>query len=263
MNGHRFELLSESNNPEQCDTTMEALRVYVLQNFKHPEDMRTYFTIPITKPYIDLPTHSSANPTKHEIKQLKKEMADAVSRCKTLAKNEKALHQLIMRICSDKVKIRLKGRSHHLEELQRHNCIWLLRSIRAVIPCLDPRLDIFVELHAARVSLYTCRQGSFQSIDHYLEVYKGHIEVIEHYQGMVGESYVHIPATTTTGEQLTIEQRQKQARDYSIAVGFLRGLDPQRYRRLLSDLVNQKHPTDLKSAYELVMNFDPNTNFDP
>lgn len=258
MNGHRFELLSESNNPEQFNITFEALRIYVIDNFQRPEDMRSYFCNPMKKTYIELPADSPANPTQKEINKLRKEMRECEKRSKTLHQNEKALFQLIMRICSDKIKIRLRGRgSHFLEAAQRANCIWLLRNIRAIIPCLDPREDVFVGLHSARVAFYNCRQGSFQSLEDYLEVFKGHVETIEHYQGVIGESYVHIPPHNTNGDNLTIEQRKKAARDYSLAVGFMRGLDPQRNRSLLALLPHQSHPTNLKSAFDMVTNYEP------
>jgi hypothetical protein len=262
MNGHQFQLVSETNNPNQFDETYEAIRVYVLDNFKYAEDMRGYFSIPMCKPTIDLPDDTSATPTKQEISRHRKQMKECDRRCKTLQRNEKALYLLIMNSCSSKLQIRLRGRCNVLGEHQRANCIWLINSIRAIIPCFDPQIDIFVALIDAKKQLYRCRQGEFQSTENYLECFQGCVEVVEHCKGTVGEHYSYVPATNPDGVELSVEERTKIARERSMAVAFIHGADRTRFRRLLDNLQHENQPTDLKSAYEMLLNYNFRSNFD-
>jgi hypothetical protein len=262
MNGHKFQLLCESNRPDEFKETYEALRVYVLENFQFPEDMVGYFSDPMYKPTLDLPADTSASPSKKEIDIWREKMKECEMRSKTLQRNEKALFVLIMKCCSPKLEIRLRGRCNHLEEHRRANCMYLFNSIRSIIPCPDPKRDIFIELHEAKVQLYRCRQGEFQSLDHYLECYQGCVELVEHYKGSVGAHYSHVDEKNLDGVVLSIDERTTIARDRSMAIAFLQGACRTRYRRLIHDLKNQKHPTDLKLAYEMLRDYDPLRNFE-
>jgi len=95
---------------------------------------------------------------------------------------------------------------------------------------------------------------------------KGWAETIEYCGGTFSESYTLIPARASNGAILTQAQRQKLARDKTLAIVFIRGVDPTRYGTLITDLANQfsmgfdNYPTDLTAAYGLVVNYKTPAN---
>jgi hypothetical protein len=254
MNAHVFELLSESNDPDQFDITWQAIRRYVEERYEYADDMRFYFQQPIETPHIDLPLGCTTRPTRQQIRNWEYATTQCNDRVKVLRRNQRALYILIWDKCSKKLQIRLNGRSHGLAA-KKYNIIWLVKNLRTMIPSFDPNRDIFASLHEARLALLTCRQYASQSNEDYFECYIGCVEVLDHFHSTVGEHYSLIESKDENGNLLTTEQRKIIARDRSLAVGFLRGADEKRYRCLLEWLKFGKHPPTLAMAYEWLNNY--------
>jgi Zinc knuckle len=91
-------------------------------------------------------------------------------------------------------------------------------------------------------------------------VFSANVQVLEYYKATISESHNLVD---DLGGTRTIEERQKIARDCTIAMAFLKGVDPRRYGTLWTDLANQKnrgndqYPQDLTAAYSMIVNYQP------
>jgi hypothetical protein len=255
INGHVLQCICESNDPHQFDNTFAAVHSYVRDNFKCPDDIGYYFRDPICSPIIELPGDTAAQPTRSEIKKLRQEMKLCDWRNQVLKCNTRALYNLLWGLCSSKLKIRLRGRPGATASYRCHNIIWFVKNARAVMPSFDIKRNLYVSLTEARVSLYSCRQSETQTPDEYLECYKGCIEVLQYYNGHVGESYLHVENIDEEGKKLTNEQRALIAQERTFAVGYLRGADKVRYKGLLEWLETGTYPNNLQTAYEWLANY--------
>jgi hypothetical protein len=118
-----------------------------------------------------------------------------------------------------------------------YDCVWILKEIKGVTHQFDTKCNMFLSLLDARVAYFNCRQNQHQSNADYLAVFTSHVQVLEYYKANISESYLLVD---DKGGTLTVDEREKIARDCTIAMNFLKGADPKRYLPLWTDLANQQ-----------------------
>jgi Zinc knuckle len=162
--------------------------------------------------------------------------------------------------CSEAMRNKLRALDDFNEENKNNNCIWLLNEIKGVTHQFDTKRNMYLSLLDARIAYFTCRQTANQTNAEYLAVFSANVQVLEYYKATISESHLLVD---NLGGTRTTEERQKIARDCTIAMAFLKGADPRRYGALWTDLANQKnrgndqYPQDLTAAYSMIVNYQP------
>ena len=82
----------------------------------------------------------------------------------------------------------------------------------------------------------------------------------------MGESYELVPETDEDGNARTVPERRAIARDWTIAIAYIRGAGTSRYGTLIKELGNRyarrkdEYPSDLNDAYSALVDYSTPTN---
>ena len=266
MNGHVFECYEEQSDRRQYSKTLEALESHVKKSLKYSEDLATLFAETMATPKIDMPTEPDASASKTEEMFYVEEVKEFVKRSRQIKSNLATVHAIVWGQCSEAMKAKVKSMTGYKEKAEANDCYWLLKQIKAVTLQFDEKRNVFISLLDARTSFLNCQQKQGQSADEYLETLQGWADAIEYHGGTVAENHTLIPAKDDQGKTLTVDERKAIARDRTLAITLIRGADPTRYGTLIAELSNQyamgkdEYPTDISSAYSLLVNYKTPTN---
>jgi len=268
MNGHVFECFDEQRDRRQYSKTLDALQEYAKKHTKFSEDLSPLFATDMRNPVIEPPADLPSEPAPTRVQEMiwMEHIKEHVKRSQMLRSNLATVYAVIWGQCSETMRAKLKSHDEYSERSEANDCYWILKQIKAITLQFDERTNGFISLLNARTSFLNCRQGQTQSADAYMEALKGWADTIEYCGGTVAENFTLVPATAPDGTTRTQAQRTTMARDQTLAIAFIRGVDPTRYGTLVTDLSNQyamgidNYPSDLTSAYGLVVNYKTPTN---
>lgn len=142
MHGHVFQLPEESRKANQYKQTMEALRDYVILEFKDILDLMPFFEDPCQEPVIPVPPDEAPKFTecgKPVVPYEHRLFIFWASDCKRYhdhvrnLKNSKAkLFTVIMLQCSQRVKIELEFTPGYKDARENFDCKWLLTTLKNI-----------------------------------------------------------------------------------------------------------------------------------
>jgi hypothetical protein len=150
------------------------------------------------------------------------------------------------------------------------DCVWLLKEIQGITHRFEGTRNVFISLDNAWCNYYSYHQGAHQSLHEYLKEYQSLVQVLEHYGAAIGSEGPYIESVedklrTTLLSTFAPQELHKRAlaaaKLQTIAIGFMKRADKQRYGGLWSELENnftrgQDHyPADLTNAYNLLLNY--------
>ena len=133
MQGHTFQLFTESNNESQYIQTVEVLRLYVNKTYDG-SNFDSLFTDGI-QPTVTFPTKSAVTATCDQASvdiMFVEQVKFHCKRCDKLTSHFKALFSVIWGQCSDHMHVRLKATAGCTTARKANNCAWLLASIRQI-----------------------------------------------------------------------------------------------------------------------------------
>ena len=261
MNGHVFECYEELGEKRQYAKTLEALEGYVNKSCKFPQDLAPLFATEMKEPILVRPERLPADADEVDKAIWAEELKGFVKRSAELLANFVHIHSVVWGQCSEAMCSKIKAHPQYIERTEKHDCYWLLKQIKAVTLQFDETKDDFMSIMDARTSFLNCQQGQHQTTEDYLDQIRGWCDAIEYHGGSVSESYHLIPDTDSNGRARTIEQRQRMARDRTLATAVIRGADRTRFGTLVAELANQcsrgkdEYPQDITAAYSMLVNY--------
>lgn len=276
MHGHVFQLPSESPDKKQFFLTLEMAKEVMAKEYKNAEDLMSLFADPMVDPVITNPARpvrpAVANMAADAAAVALEEHADSRARYNSLmvatdrrrerlTSNKSALWALLWGQCSDGLRAKVRAAENFSTEESNFNVFWLIQNIKRVMNKFDGGKHVFTALIKARKAVYNCKQGSMTDED-YLRTFTTVKDVLESYQGELGEHYSHAPEFDDDGDPIGIDERTIIARNRTLAALFIANADPRRYGSLTTMLANDfamgvdKYPADLNAAYALLCNFE-------
>lgn len=276
MHGHVFELPTENEDKKQFLHTLAMAKEVMQKEYKNAEDLMGLFADPMVPPVIVDPARparpNTTNMNPDETVIAMEDYQDARARYNALiiaadkrreklASNTSALWALIWGQCSDGLRAKLRTLNAFSANELTSDVHWLLTNIKTVMNKFDEARHVFSALIRARKNFYNTKQGDMTD-DEYLSTFIMVRDVIESYNGNIGEHYTHVGEFDEAGNARTEAQRTVLSRDRTLAALFLANADPRRYALLNSELSNSyamgvnNYPTDLTAAYALLQNYE-------
>ena len=296
MNGHVFQTYAESERRVQFGKTVEMLGLYINNHLKSAEDMAPLYK-ELKTPTIRFDNTDDDEDIPDDLKEEynKMKVKEHIKRKRTLRDNQRKIYAVIWGQCSTAMQASVKALDEYEERNLACDCIWLLKSVRAIMYRFDDTSFLVVSLANARHALDTFQQGQRQSNNAYYEEFKACVDAFEHHGGTLGRDHGLVasltsekhkdhpgpppicPAATNDPdvmlaayrvlEQFHLRKEQynsrisHEARNLTIATMFLRKADRNRYGDLLTDLRNQhsrglsQYPTTLSAAFTLLQTY--------
>jgi ribosomal protein L15 len=265
MNNNVFECYDEQSDRRQYSKSLEALQSYAKKNLRHPDDLAKLFGEEMKAPTVAKPTELLTTATEMDKLIFAEEIKEYVKRLTVLRSNVAAIHAVVWGQCSEAMKAKVKSMTDYQAKVDENDCMWLLKQIKAITLQFDEKKNKFISLLDARTSLLNCKQFQGQSNDEYLESLRGWADTIEYHGGTVAENFTIVPEVVG-GVTRTDAKRKDIARDSTLAILLIRRADPTKYGTLITELSNKyamghdEYPTDLSSAYSLLVNYKTPTN---
>ena len=269
MNGHVFECYFEQGDKRQYARTVEALEGYAKKNLKFSEDFASLFAFEASEPAIEKPSDLEPGYSTTDEMIWKEEIKAYVNRLGVLRGNLAAIFAVALGQCSEAMKAKLKSLKEFEARSKKNDCHWLLKNILSITLQFDQKRNGYLAIMDAHQNFLTCKQTTEQTTEEYLENLTLWADTIEYHGGTFVENY-HLAGThNTDGSPRTEDERRSAARDETLAMALIRGADPSRFGTLIAELSNQfargrnEYPTDLNSAYSLLVNYRTPTNTRP
>ena len=271
LNGHVFELGSETNKSNQFNRTIEEINNYMARKYDYGGDMAKLLR---ERAELDLtpskPLHPGDSADKTDLRIWEKQVDKYVERMNAYTNNKHALYAIIWGQCSESMQSRLKTVDDFETIDEDRDCLKLLNEIQGITYKFETQRYPYEALWDVLLSFYQHRQHKHQSNSEYLTKFKNLVSVIEHYGGSLGRdpmlvkevlnrasNKVIVADPTSTAYKAAIPK----ARERFLAYAFLRCSDPHRYRKMISDLSNQysrgtiQYPDDITTAFSMLENF--------
>jgi hypothetical protein len=261
MNGHVFQVFSESKNEKQFSKTYEMLGQYAAKELQYSGDLDSLFNNmgDIKKPTLKEPEDISPDATTIQ-KQISAEKVKVfVQRTLILENNLKAMYAVIWGQCSENMQNKVKTLEGFKEAQRDNDCVWLLKSIRQITYNFEDHKYLYSSLLEAELNYMTYKQSEHESVAVYLENFRARYEVFEHYGGSIGQHIASLKAVP--GDKLMDKERLAISREKTLAHMFLRHSDPKRFDLLLTDLDNHysrgnnQFPVTLQAAYTMLAEY--------
>ena len=273
LNGHVFELGSETTKTNQFNRTIEEVSNYMSRKYDYGGDIARMLR---DRADVDLtqhkPVHPGSSADKTDLRIWEKQVDEYVKRINAYANNKEALFAILWGQCSDSMQTRLKTIDDFKSINEERKCLSLLTEIQGITykfetqryPC-EALFDVFL-------SFYQQRQHRHQSNSEYHTRFKNLVSVIEHYGGDLGKDPILVKEALNrnhTGSRPVIPDPTSaaykaaipKARERFLAYAFLRCADPHRYRKMIADLSNQysrgtiQFPDDITTAFSMLENY--------
>jgi Reverse transcriptase (RNA-dependent DNA polymerase) len=263
MNGHVFQVHSESNSEKQFAKTYEMLGQYAKKHLTRSGDLDPLLNdmgdikTPTLKEPEDIDPNASTVKKKIWDEQVKK----YVERLEKLEDNLKAIYAVIWGQCSENMQNKIKSIDDFEEKNKSCDCVWLLQSIRKVTYNFEDRRYVYASLLNAELNYLNYKQHEHETVAQYLMNFRTRYEVFEHYGGCIGTHDTALKAVPDDSGKLTDNERRAKSRDATLAHLFIRHADPKRFATLIVDLDNQysrgnnQFPVTLQNAYTLLSEY--------
>ena len=167
------------------------------------------------------------------------------------------------------MKAKLKSLKEFEARSKKNDCHWLLKNILLITLQFDQKRNGYLAIMDAHQNFLNCKQTQEQTTEEYLENLTLWADTIEYHGGTFVENYHLAGAHNANGTPHTEDERKSAARDETLAMALIRGADPSRFGTLIAELSNQyargrnEYPTDLNSAYSLLVNYRTPANTRP
>ena len=262
MNGHVFQLFSESGNEKQFQRTLEVLGEYIKKNCDHCEDVLC-LTKNSTKPLVKALDPPDDAATKIELDMWMIQYKENLLRQKTLLKSLKTIHAVIWGQCSLAMQGKLKSMTGYEAADDTTDCVWLLANIKGAAFSFDDEKYLFSSLDDCLEKFITYRQEDGDDLLAYLASFKVLYEVYEHYGGVFTGGDVVMSALPASGIGLSDKEKSAAVRDRFLAFAFIKRCDPKQYGVYVADLANDysrgtwEYQATLQGAYKLLNSYNP------
>ncbi|KAG7347353.1 reverse transcriptase RNA-dependent DNA polymerase [Nitzschia inconspicua] len=260
MNGHVFQVYSESSDPKQFSATCNALQQYVEINMAHSGDMALLFsefkTPTLPRPRKEPTDGLEADELEVELAIWNNKIKKFGERCDTLEDNLRATYNAIWGQCSVAMRNKLKSLPDFKTKDYERDCAWILNSIKGIAQRFEGTRVVNLAIADAVASLYNFRQGANVSVPDFYQEFCTKLEVVEHFtkDKPIGTTAAHLEHS---GGDKAI------ARDRDIAILLLRAANQRIYGSLLNDLENlysrgeDQYPANLAAAYNMLLTYRP------
>ena len=243
------------------DVFTEKISDYIIREYDHGRDIKPVFT------KLQLP--HEAFKRKHKPKGLSSEEAkdDAevkmqeqrykmyISRELQLEDNLSKAYSLVWGQCTNALQSVIKGLDGYDEKSDDYDVIWLLTSLKKITSGVDIKANVRVTLFDAIQTLFSMRQGQFESNDSYLERFNSNIKTLEMAQGkhvLCATDLMDKNSDVPTAQEIRNEEEKFKA------ILFLKRSDEGRYKELISKLQESswlgkdEYPTTVAGMYALL-----------
>jgi hypothetical protein len=139
--------------------------------------------------------------------------------------------------CSEALKDKLKSSTDYRTSQTTGDCVWLLKTIKAIMLKFDGQRDLSLSLSDAHLRLYLFRQGNDMTLTAHKTEFENRLDVIEHYGGAVGQDPALL--SLVSASMADVAERAKSSRNRYLRMLFLSKSDRRRYGTLWADLENQ------------------------
>jgi hypothetical protein len=270
MKGNVFQCHGETTDKQQYTRTVGVLGEHINKTFTYPQDVAS-----VCKSFkleeVKQPDNIDKDVYDKDIgKRLIWEMSMKayVKRLEMAESNARAIYAIVWGQCSPLMQSKIESLDKYEEKNNGCDCIWLLKEIQGITHKFEGTRNIFISLDDAWTGYYNCRQEK-QTLHEYLKDFQGLVQVLEHYGAAIGADAPYQKALRkqikednpglTTAEYIT--RTVAMAKKKSVAIGFLKRADQQRYGGLWNELENNftrgqdQYPADLTSAYNMLLNY--------
>ncbi|KAG7373305.1 reverse transcriptase RNA-dependent DNA polymerase [Nitzschia inconspicua] len=260
MNGHVFQVYSESSDPKQFSATCNALQQYVEINMAHSGDMALLFS-EFKNPTLPRPRKKptdglDADELEVELAVWNNKIKKFGERCDTLEDNLRATYNAIWGQCSVAMRNKLKSLPDFKTKDYERDCAWILNSIKGIAQRFEGTRVVNLAIADAVASLYNFRQGANVSVPDFYQEFCTKIEVVEHFtkDQPIGTTVAHLEHS---GDD------KAAARDRDLAILLLRAANQRIYGSLVNDLENlysrgeDQYPANLAAAYNMLLTYRP------
>ena len=277
LNGHVFEVHSETTKTNQYSRSCEEIRKYVSRKYDYGGDMakiiedESELVFDGLKPVYPTPATIGGEIDKTDLRIWEKEVDEFVKRKTAYVQNKQALYMIIWGQCSDTMQARLRSLDVFEKIESNKDCLRLLKEIKGITYKFESQRYPFEATFESLHAFYQTRQHQHQTNADYLQKFRNMVNVLDHYKIAIGEDPVLIRDELKRSgidgyENMTKKDEKYQAaipkaRERFIGYVFLRGSDPNRYSTLINGLSNQftigtdQYPDNLTTAYGMLVNF--------
>lgn len=187
LNGHVFEVHSESVKSSQFQRTVDELSMYMARKYKHGRDISMMLSnmeeFDFTTVKLKAPA-TSGDVVDQRI--FEKQIDLHVKRLAQYDQNKRALYMIIWGQCSETMQAKLKTMTDY-KQIHSDRDIWkLLTTIQSVIFRFETQNYSHLALHDAFATLYAFKQHRHQRNSDYLTKFKNLANAINHYGGIIG-----------------------------------------------------------------------------
>ena len=188
LNGHVFELGSETTKTNQFNRTVEEVSNYMSRKYDYGGDIARMLR---DRAEIDLkpnkPVHPGDGADKTDLRIWEKQVDEYVKRINAYDNNKEALFAILWGQCSDSMQTRLKTIDDFNNISEKRNCLSLLNEIQGITYKFETQRYPYEALFDILLSFYQQRQHRHQSNSEYHTRFKNLVNVIEHYGGELGK----------------------------------------------------------------------------
>ena len=275
MNGHVFQVHSETPKSTQFNRTCEELLTYVAIKFTNGNDDIQHLITNMEDPAFTEPPEPPSSASKGKMKMWEHRLKTLADKEDRYEMNKKALYRVIWTQCSTTMQTRLKGSEEYDDRDKKKDSLWLLKEIRNISYKFEAQDYVYRSLHNAKKQFHKYEQKRNETNAEYLNNFKNIIDVIHHYGGRIGDDRVlvlhEMKREKLLGPSEDENKYQAGNSDYDLcakqacqryyAMAFLESSDPYRYKELLDNLSNDymknndNYPDNITSAYNMMVVF--------
>ena len=190
-----------------------------------------------------------------EVKMQEQRYKMYISRELQLEDNLSKAYSLVWGQCTNALQSVIKGLDGYDEKSDDYDVIWLLTSLKKITSGVDIKANVRVTLFDAIQTLFSMRQGQFESNDSYLERFNSNIKTLEMAQGkhvLCATDLMDKNSDVPTAQEIRNEEEKFKA------ILFLKRSDEGRYKELISKLQESswlgkdEYPTTVAGMYALL-----------
>ena len=270
LNGHMFEVHSESIKSSQFQRTVDELSMYMARKYEHGGDVS--MTLSDMEEFDFNKVEPQAPSTVRDAvdqRIFEKQMDLHVKLLARYEENKRALYMIIWGQCSETMQAKLKTMTDFKQMHSDRDSLLLLTTIQGVIFHFETQNYPHRALHDAFATFYALKQHRHQSNSEYLTKFKNQVNVIDHYGGSIGNhNRLVVDEVCRTHNVSSVDPTSTEyidaipdANNHYLAYCFLRFADNHRYSKLLDMLANQlmlgndQYPADVTKAYGMLVNY--------
>ena len=187
LNGHVFEVHSESVKSSQFQRTVDELSMYMARKYEHGGDISMMlsdmqeFDFNKVKPKAPSTTGDVGDQRIFE-----KQIDLHVKRLAVYDQNKRALYMIIWGQCSETMQAKIKTMDDFKQMHSDRDSLSLLTTIQGIMFNFERQNYPHLALHEAFAIFYALKQHRHQSNSDYLTKFKNLVNVIDHYGGSIG-----------------------------------------------------------------------------